>query len=51
MIRRLIQAADTFAHLPVIGRIVPNPVRRWLCDRMDLSLGATPEEIARTTRC
>lgn len=48
MTARLIQVADTFAHLPVIGRIVPSPIRRWLCDRFDLALGVTPTELRRT---
>jgi hypothetical protein len=46
-IGRLVWLLDDIAHIPAIRRFVPKPIRAWLCDRMDLSMGATRSEISR----
>jgi hypothetical protein len=38
---RVLEAADTVAHKLRV------PGRAWLCDRLDLAYGLTPEEIRR----
>jgi hypothetical protein len=42
MRHRLLRWVDTAAH------ILHLPGRRWVCDRYDLSLGVTPDELYRT---
>jgi hypothetical protein len=47
---RLIRMADDIAHLPIVCRVLPGFVRNWLCDRMDLAMGATPDDLANASR-
>lgn len=41
--------ADTVSHWPGVRRVVPNVVKRWLCDVMDYSLGMDWAELRRTS--
>ncbi len=45
---RLFMAVDGLAHVLNRVGILPDRATGWLCDRFDLWLGVTPDELRRT---
>lgn len=50
MTHRLWWRADQVAHWMHEHRLLPGRVKHWVCDRFDLSLGLTPEEMSSSGR-
>jgi len=40
---------DTVAHILDRVRLIPGRLRGWVCDRYDLALGVTRDELRRST--
>lgn len=48
MSHRMWWKIDQASHWLHQRHLLPERIRRWICDRFDLSLGLTPEEMSRT---